>query len=136
MDMNPNQNSKSNIIKELWRKKRFTNILLALSFMALSIVMMVVPNPVVGLMIYPEFSTDMTNVKWIVSPSLFLFCLYCIIKEVRSDYEITNCKCIDCGRIKVSDISKKPMCSACGGSLERLEGFFDRHPEFKKNDDQ
>ncbi|MCG8688776.1 MAG: hypothetical protein MI892_28150 [Desulfobacterales bacterium] len=125
------------IIKKLWKKKKFVPLLLAFSFLVLSITIIVLPNPQLGLMVYqPSFDVDLTKGKWILGPILFLYSIYSIVKVVRSDSEVIQCKCINCGRLSVVDISTKPKCHSCGGKIERLEGFFDRYPEFKNDDQQ
>ena len=39
-------------------------------------------------------------------------------------------KCIGCGELH-RRLSKNRCCKNCGAALEPLEGFFQRHPEFK-----
>ena len=39
--------------------------------------------------------------------------------------------CVDCGNVVVMDWSKEHKCLECSGNVERLSGFFERHPDFK-----
>ena len=40
-------------------------------------------------------------------------------------------KCTKCGKVFDSKLVKNSMCPKCDGALEKLEGFYERHPEFK-----
>jgi hypothetical protein len=40
-------------------------------------------------------------------------------------------KCVNCGKIDHSSSMPNEICPQCSGKLENLEGFFDRHPNQK-----
>jgi membrane-bound ClpP family serine protease len=41
--------------------------------------------------------------------------------------------CIECKTPFANNIITEGKCPQCGGELENLEGFYDRHPELKNN---
>ena len=49
----------------------------------------------------------------------------------KNDYtnEPENVMCLNCRSVFVYDVIKSLNCSKCGGSLEKLEGFYERHPD-------
>ncbi len=121
-----------NFLKELWLKKKVGLLAFALIFMVLGIVIVVIPNPQIGLMTYhPSFDVDLTNVKWVVGPALILVSLFFIVGIVRSKSEMVHSKCIKCGKVTLMDWIEEHKCKKCGGRVERLTGFFERHPECK-----
>ncbi len=75
---------------------------------------------------------DLSNVKWpfFIFTSIYgLICLYISIynKGSRTCYWICP-RCM--GSFRLSD-KKEHHCPTCKISLEKLEGFYERHPELK-----
>jgi ribosomal protein S27E len=45
--------------------------------------------------------------------------------------EVKHLKCINCGNVCFSNEATERACPKCSGVVENLEGFFERHPEFR-----
>lgn len=84
---------------------------------------------------YFGYRVPLENSK-IVSFLIFIFGVLFIYAALKKNFTIVKkkyyFKCADCGVIveKDFDSNKKKRCR-CGGTLENLSGFFDRHPDLK-----
>ena len=63
----------------------------------------------------------------IIGFSFFLFYL----RAKSGDFEDKFMICIKCGELHRQKDYSDSHCRKCGAELENLEGFYDRHPEFK-----
>jgi len=77
---------------------------------------------------------DLSNVKWpfaLVSISFGIVCLYLAIskKNSKKNSPWICSKCEDIVYLKFA--RKDNFCKLCGANLEKLEGFYERHPDKK-----
>ena len=65
------------------------------------------------------------------------FKLFWIVRAIYKDDfnnfpETSTVICLECMEPTILDDTDGMTCRKCGGELEELRGFYDRHPEFKK----
>ncbi|MCD4742312.1 MAG: hypothetical protein K8R67_07545 [Desulfobacteraceae bacterium] len=81
----------------------------------------------------PSFAVNLTNIRWIAGPLFILWGSYVLFKSIKSKpYKEYNLKCPHCGKVSILNHLEEHKCNKCGGHLEELKGFFERHPEFKE----
>ncbi len=102
------------------------------SLIILGIVIIIIPEPHIGWDFYnPIPNVDLTKVKWIVGPCFIIWGLLSFIIGLKSKRRI-HYKCINCGKVFELKKDFDYSCSDCNNLLEELDGFFERHPEFKE----
>jgi hypothetical protein len=55
-------------------------------------------------------------------------------KNFKPFYFTTYLKCLGCNKLFEDKKTSNFLCPHCGGQLEELNGFYDRHPEFKEEE--
>jgi hypothetical protein len=55
-------------------------------------------------------------------------------KSFKPFYYTTYLKCLNCNKVFGDKKTSNLLCPNCGGQLEELDGFYDRHPEFKEEE--
>jgi hypothetical protein len=66
---------------------------------------------------------------------LILWGIYFFYKiAATKTIEIIGYKCISCGKVFELEKDSDNSCKDCNNPLEELDGFFERHPEFKEKD--
>ncbi len=79
---------------------------------------------------------DFTNIKWPLSTifiGIGIYCLFEFVRRQQPKFEINYWICPTCQESYKKLGSDEHICEKCNISLERLDGFFDRHPELKEN---
>lgn len=77
--------------------------------------------------------------RYLVASACFIFGLFLIIFAVRKKFThifsdtTIYLKCLCCGELFDEDEKPHLQCPKCGGDLENIEGFYDRHPELKED---
>ena len=96
-----------------------------------------------GILINPKFyhriytvTFDFTEIKWPLSIALCIFgftsvCIGLRKKHIEVDIDLWICsQCQEpYGLVKKENL----FCDKCGADLERMTGFYKRHPELKSN---
>jgi len=78
--------------------------------------------------------------RYLVASVCFIFGLSLIFFAVRKKfkhifYDTTiYLKCLCCGELFGENEKAHLQCPKCGGELENIEGFYDRHPELKEDE--
>lgn len=95
----------------------------------------IVPEPTFSIWVYhpPEFEFNLGYAKWLVGPCLVLIGLVSFIEVYKKPTPAKKdlYKCISCGKLIELERTPAPVCDTCNSPLEKLEGFFERHPELK-----
>lgn len=83
-----------------------------------------------------DYTFDFSSVRWPFGLFLILLCIGFIYSVIRTKSETTNLEdavlmCRNCIRPVPEKDAGNDLCPICGGTLEKLEGFYDRHPELK-----
>ncbi|MCP4671297.1 MAG: hypothetical protein GY857_08315 [Desulfobacula sp.] len=116
-----------------WEKR--VNCFSLLLIVILGILTLILPDPVLTFWFNPppELKVSLGWAKWIVGPAFIIFGLYFFLKIYNGPIpkEMGYFECIGCGKVVRLDKDMEYSCQECSGSLDGLEGFFDRHPEFK-----
>ena len=102
-------------------------ILFPTSLLLLGIVILISDEPLRKGGVYIDF----TQVKWIAGPFLLVYggYLFYRVRTTLSKSERCYYKCPQCGFVKELDIKPNPICEKCNSKVEKLEGFFERHPK-------
>ncbi len=89
------------------------------------------PDPKLGWYLLSNHEVELSYGKWIAGPGLFFWGVYWLIKGKKSKYVEIHYKCLNCGKVFKLEQSTNNSCKTCSKPLEELEGFFERHPEYK-----
>jgi ribosomal protein S27E len=73
--------------------------------------------------------TKLTTVGIIVYGAYLMRVGYKAMKEDKP--EVKYLKCTGCGHVCFAHEAHDRKCPKCSGAVENLDGFFDRHPEFR-----
>jgi ribosomal protein S27E len=73
--------------------------------------------------------TKLTAIGVIVFGAFWMRSGYKAMKEDKP--EVKYLKCPGCGHVCFAHEAPDRKCSKCSGAVENLDGFFDRHPEFR-----
>ena len=91
----------------------------------------------IGTMVTPVYDSsiyqatfDMSNVKWPLALLHFFGGIICLFFAITKKY--SNCLwiCLECEKSYYLRCDKtEKHCKYCGHSMEKLKGFYDRHPD-------
>ncbi len=114
---------------------RLFDLLMSCLFIVIGIFTLISSNPVLQRSNSPsEFGINLTTVKWFIGPVLIITGIWFLFKTLRSkSYKMILFKCPNCGDLRKKDNISTHNCEQCNNKLETLDGFFERHPEYKSN---
>ena len=77
---------------------------------------------------------DLSGMQLIFGPVFIIAGFYWIYRTIhyKKFYKKIGYKCYQCGKVFKLDSLADHKCNSCNLKLEELEGFFERHPEFKE----
>ena len=99
----------------------------------------------IGLIKYPVFYDsrhqvyqDFTGIEWIIGGAFITVGIYSIFLVIKNKYKGTHIEnkqliCPKCEEVVELTNSGESYCPHCGKKLEKLKGFYERHPELKDN---
>ena len=77
----------------------------------------------------PEFNAKLVGKP--IGAFLILWGSYFLYKLSKTKpIEVVGFKCPACGKVVLLKETHHHSCKACGNKLEKIEGFFERHPNF------
>lgn len=110
--------------------EKYFSILLSVTVITLGLIIIFAKNPFFtpGLF-HGDIGISFAKTRWVAGPFFLILGVFFLIKSLKAKPIIRiYFKCSSCG--EVSKLEDKPnrLCKKCGTPIEKLEGFFERHP--------